>query len=1446
MKSLHRVDVDSTGQVGTKQMPSDGIEGTDPTPIMLNAAIAPKISFAFYQNSVPVLREVVIINDGNEVLDDLELIISSDPPFIKTHTWHIARVGAKQRYHIPKMDVDLDGGLLARLTEAEKATALLVLRQADLERSRLEIPIEMLARNQWGGIGSVPELVGAFVQPNDPAVDKVLKKSAEVLRKHGKDSALNGYARGTKGRAWELLSAVWSAVCSFGLEYALPASSFEKEGQKVRSPSQVCNGGIATCLDMTLLFAGCLEQCGLNPIIVFTHGHSFIGCWLIAEEFSTAIVDDASVLRKRGKLDELVVFETTLSCQRPAPTFKTAIEHGFQLIAETESDKFELAVDIRRTRMQRIRPLASTEVVDTGVADAIPEQTEPVFENAPDWGEIALRPIDISERIHGRLGHWQRKLLDLSLRNTLLNFKVGKRAIVLDAPDPGRFEDCLASGRQFKILPRPDMGNGRDPRNLALHEARHHENARLEMTMDALERDELFVDLAEKELDSRLVEIYRSSRLALQEGGANTLFLVLGFLSWIPTGKEIRYRAPLILVPVTLERRSVRSGFRLELLDDESRFNLTLLEMLRQDFKLVIPGLDGELPKDDSGLDIARIWRMVRESVKDMSGFEVVEDVILSVFSFAKYLMWKDLVDRTESLKRNPVVQHLLDTPRETYPATVPFPEPRSLDASVDPTTLFTPLSTDSSQLAAVIAADKGKDFVLIGPPGTGKSQTIANLIAQCVAAGKSVLFVAEKSAALDVVYRRLHSKEVNLGEFCLELHSNKARKADVLAQLQMAWEAKGAVDQGEWQLRAQQLKQVRAELNLFVERLHRVQRNGLTAFMAIGRVIHERDMSAVELSWPTVDIHDRESLEELRQLADRLDVNAAEVGQITKSPLAAITRSEWSPGWQSSLMSTARLLIAAYGELDQAVAYFSGPINLPAVTLDATGRQKLKTLAMVLISATELMDRLDAGAIGIGKVANNPLAAIPRSEWSPEWQSSLMGAARQVISICEQFDQTIKQFASTIGFSLITLDRSGRHELKILAELLLCAPEQDWLFVLRTDIQSIIDRLIGGLDLVDRRQVLVDSLSLPYILNHALQVDLVGLRTMWQEAEKTWWPRSVLLKNRVRKHLVAVCESGMQAEPNCVHDLAALVEIKELDQELKKFNDLSIKTSGLWRFSGTRRAEVENIIRFYHHLSTVMGSLGSTTELLATLQGAVRRLLGDANPLFKTGGTVAVTGKRLIEVLTRFDGLAANLIGLVSGKEVVPNRVTPSMLLQFCKGIIAREPKLRAWCAWRKSRDEAIVAGLGPLLAGIENGMVPIGMVQRSFEVNYCRWWLSTLVDHDEVLRNFVPAEHTRKIEAFKALDDTFNRLTRQMIRARLCATLPNQHDVKRSSEWGILRHEIGKKRRHMPLRQLIGSLPNVSVHLSPGYPFFLNGETISNIHNFGRSTWTKMESEN
>lgn len=446
--------------------------------VRINAAMVPKVNLAFYQNSVPVIVELSIVNDSDNQLKDVELTLSSSG-FFKTKIWRADIINPGQTFHFTgkALDIPLDSDLLANLTESESTKACFALTSSQEEVASLEVPIELLARNQWGGIGHMPEMIAAFVQPNEPAVDHVLKKAARVLRKNGKNSALNGYEWGPK-HAWELASAIWSSVCSMELDYSLPPANFETSGQKIRQPGQVLEAGIATCMDISLLFCAAIEQCGLNPLLVFTKGHVFAGVWLKNEEFTTALIDDVTALRKRLKLRELALFETTLTTEHPCPNFGRAIQVGEANISEDEEDKFELAIDIRRARLQRIKPLASEQTtIPLTEAQGVPAETEPIFEEAPDLpdDDIARQEELEPTQPQSRLDKWQRKLLDLSLRNSLLNFRTTKRAIKFEAPNPGLIEDLLADGQTLKILPDPELMEGLDLRSQAIHDNRTRE-----------------------------------------------------------------------------------------------------------------------------------------------------------------------------------------------------------------------------------------------------------------------------------------------------------------------------------------------------------------------------------------------------------------------------------------------------------------------------------------------------------------------------------------------------------------------------------------------------------------------------------------------------------------------------------------------------------------------------------------------------------------------------------------------------------------------------------------------------------------------------------------------------------------------------------------------------------------------------------------------------------
>ena len=887
----------------------------------IHSELAAKLNFASHQNAYSFLRELRIGNiDPKESVDDVVVTLSSNPTFLKPKSWRLDWIAPKGILPIKDRDVELNGSFLLNLADAISGYASIVVEQGGVVIAKETKPVELLAYNEWGGAGYMPELLAAFSMPNDPAVDRLLRDASLILRAAGKPDGINGYQSGSRQRVWEIASAIYTAVCNLDISYAVPPASFEHNGQKIRLPGQILENRLATCLDTSMLFASALEQAGLNPIIALPHGHAVAGVWLQPEVLSTVVIDEAETLRKRIQLNELLLFETTFVTSNPSPPFSKATKAAFDVIAADLDDTFNSVIDIRRARAHRIKPLGrklsqpdELPASPCGVHAVLTLEEAPVL---PDFDEV-FKEEKPPETSAGRIEHWQRKLLDLSARNPLLNHKSLKTSLSLICPEPGRLEDKLSEGVRISIssVPQPTT----QPQDEELHRQRTGEVITEEYARDALEKKQVLVDLACQELDSRAVNIYRKAQTSLQEGGANTLYLALGFLLWKRDEKDKRrFRAPLILMPVTLVRKSVRSGIRMLAHDDEPRFNTTLLEMLRKDFRIDIQGLDGALPEDQSGIDVNRIWNMVRRTVKDVPGFEVIEDVVLGHFSFAKYLMWKDLVDRTDALRSNAIVRHLIDTPRDPYPSRIPFVSGDDIDRQYKPSDLLVPLPADSSQMAAIATADRGKDFVIIGPPGTGKSQTISNLIAHLLGKGKTVLFISEKTAALEVVYRRL--KDIGLGQFCLELHSNKARKLDVLNQLRKAWEHKQSVDAKKWENVAEQLEHLRDQLNIVVDRLHIRRRNGMTAFEAMGIRVRDKNFaSRIAFSWPSADHHDKDRLAKMHDAVEKLAIQVVAAGDISNSPFRLITTGEWSPIWEKQVLERAGSLSSAAHSMDRA-----------------------------------------------------------------------------------------------------------------------------------------------------------------------------------------------------------------------------------------------------------------------------------------------------------------------------------------------------------------------------------------------------------------------------------------------------------------------------------------------------------------------------------------------
>ena len=386
--------------------------------------------------------------------------------------------------------------------------------------------------------------------------------------------------------------------------------------------------------------------------------------------------------------------------------------------------------------------------------------------------------------IEDRLQQWQQELLDFSNRNRLLNFRPSTSrpsSIELIAPDAVSVFETLLQGRSLTVVGNDPVGEDEEDESAKIEESLDTEQQDIDSTGDtaplSVRPGTALSRLPSERTNRVLLRLLTRARASEQEQGINTLFAVFGLLKWQErSGSESWQYAPLVMLPLSIEERTREGSFRIASAGDDPEFNQTVVERLRRDF-----GLNIAVDIDEES-DLAAVFREVGDAVSRQPGWEVLDQVHLGHFQFYKLRMFADLVEHASLAADHEIVQALGSDLATIAPLPEGLPSEEELDRRVLPEDSFTILDADASQLRAVQAAVRGTHLIIQGPPGTGKSQTIANIIAESIASGRTVLFVSEKAAAIDVVHRRL--AERGLDEYCLMLHSHKANKREIISEL--------------------------------------------------------------------------------------------------------------------------------------------------------------------------------------------------------------------------------------------------------------------------------------------------------------------------------------------------------------------------------------------------------------------------------------------------------------------------------------------------------------------------------------------------------------------------------------------------------------------------------------------------------------------------------------
>lgn len=890
--------------------------------IIISGEAVKQINFSMQQNYVPIFRNITIKNNGLEALCGVRVRISFEPEFAKPYESFLIDVASGETAEISPVNIVISPEYLFSLTEKIVGCVTIeVVRGNEVIESVTE-SIELLAYDQWTGSLLMPEMICAFVTPNHPKVQEIISKASVFLNKWSGSPSFTGYQSHSINEVKKQMGAVYAALQAENIAYTAPPASYET-AQRVRTPDAVLEGKFGTCIDLAVLYCACMENIGLNPLLIVTNGHAFAGCWLEESSFPECLQYDCSALTKRAAkgIDTISVVECTDFTAGKAIDFDTAESHGAANL--TKAEDFAYAVDIKRTRISGIRPMPS-KIIENGAIKAVdygkrseaeitsvPEEIKPV-------GNIFLdtEGVEITKQ-----QMWERKLLDLSLRNSLLNFRPASSSVRIMTANLSKLEDELSGGEEFRLCPAPTdtILTAADGKLFELENDKEHISA---IADEELKAHRLRTYMTESELQKTMSKLRRQAKLSLEENGANTIYLALGFLEWYETDSSEKPRyAPLVLVPVNITRKVQDKSFAIKLRDDGIQINITLLEMLKQNFGIEIQGLT-QIPEDENGVDIPLIFTVIRQAVMANSRWDIKELAFIGQFSFSRFIMWNDIRNRSDELSKSKVVASLISGKSEWNNESISI-TPEELDRDIMPTDMAIPVSADSSQLSAVYASNSGKSFVLHGPPGTGKSQTITNIIANALYHGRTVLFAAEKMAALEVVQKRLD--KMGLSTFCLELHSNKSRKRDVLKQLEDALNVTEKKSPEEYASEAEKILALRRELNETAGEIHKIRSYGKSLYeTAVQSEKYSEYGGKFSFSGELLSKASADTVETWKDELERLISAGNGFGDVTNTPLKCCRLTECNPTTKGRLLDSLNGFKNALVSLDNEIKMLS------------------------------------------------------------------------------------------------------------------------------------------------------------------------------------------------------------------------------------------------------------------------------------------------------------------------------------------------------------------------------------------------------------------------------------------------------------------------------------------------------------------------------------------
>lgn len=697
-------------------------------------------SYAYQLSDKPFISKIEIINKGTEDTKEMKLCLSSNPCFFEEYTAVIPSIPAGKGYVAANVNVAYDLGMLANITEEMKSSLCCQLFDADVCVTQATKEIEIRPYDELSNWEKDLKEYAVFVTPNHPDITKLVTLISDTKGKTCGEYSIVGYFYG-KEEVLKTIRCSYDVVRELEITYVYMKQGFHSGWQRIRLVDEILKEKQGNCMDLTLLFASIFEAESLNPVIVVTKGHAFVGVWTKKHHLDHPVYTNKEQIYNilTENKEDLVLIECTLARKGAQTDYDGAVKAGYEHILKQE--ELVALVDVKAARERGVRPIPSR-ISPTQEK----KEEDPFF--YPPMDDENIEGDESKIEIPDKIKRWKNKLLDLTAGSDLLNIKItpeGKRAAALPEIDIEQLYEKVKSGSLFSVtgkekdqnIVQTDLGNG------ILH---------TNYTSEATKK--LIAFMHNKDSEFR------------DQKGASIMYLTLGGVRWEEKKSGKWYEAPVLMVPMAFKKE----GQNVKLYYDGSdiHVNAAVLEMTKARFNRQPKGVNPEPLGVDGKPDIKVILQKLTSAFKEEAGLEVSACAYIGIFAFAQYMMWNDLDKNEELYLSHPIIHSIKEGQKDT-----------GIDEDAcefDADKVFLPIPADGAQIKAMTAALSNRSFVLHGPPGTGKSQTITGMLANFIGHDRTVLFAAEKAAALQVVYNRI--KQIGLDDFCLYLPVDSASRA--------------------------------------------------------------------------------------------------------------------------------------------------------------------------------------------------------------------------------------------------------------------------------------------------------------------------------------------------------------------------------------------------------------------------------------------------------------------------------------------------------------------------------------------------------------------------------------------------------------------------------------------------------------------------------------------